>query len=65
MDAGDTVLEGLVELGEPPDHEVEDGTNILIGFFLGVDYVVLFVGIFLADAEEIVDGIFKDLGDFF
>ena len=65
MEAGDTILKGLVELGESPDDEVSNCANIMVGFFLGVDVVVLLISIFLPDAEQVVNCVFEDLGNLF
>lgn len=65
MESSHAVLEGLIELGESADDEVGDGADILIGLLLGVDVLVLFVCILLADAEQVVDCVFEDLGHLF
>ena len=64
MESADAVLEGFVELGEAANNKVQDGVDVGIGLLLGVDDVVLLVGGFLSDAEQVVDCIVEDLGDF-
>ena len=63
MEASHAVLEGFIELAESSNDKVEDCIDIGISFFLRVDYIVFFISIFLPDAKQIVDRIFKYLGD--
>jgi len=57
------VLEGLVQLAEAPDDEIDEVVDIGIGFLFVIDGPDLFLGLVLLDPEESVDGVVHDLGN--
>ena len=58
------VFEGLVELAQSPNHEVDEVVDVGIGLLLGVDGVDFPFGLLLPDSEKVINGVLEYFDDF-